>query len=248
MIKVERGPCPNELTVTKIQELTAEYLADKSKAVWNKPYMRKALLAMSHSKCVYCETRIDEESKYMEVDHYYCKDQHPTKVVEWTNLLPSCKRCNVNKSSYDVATEGELVDPTQDDPRQHLVLLNYRLRGRDDKGRRVVEHTYLNETNRTVKARFEIGTFVSEAIERLSVLVEECLATPSDRRKLGQLERGMLALLEEARPTSEYSATTATILAGAPEYQIVKDGLKSLGRWSQDMITLESQMLLCSLG
>ncbi|APG15554.1 hypothetical protein BKD09_45465 [Bradyrhizobium japonicum] len=248
MIRVQRGPSPRELTATKIQELTAEYLADTSKAVWNKPYIRKSLLAMSRNKCVYCETRIDEESKYMEVDHYYCKDQHPTKVVEWINLLPACKRCNVNKGSYDIATEGELVDPTQDDPQQHLILVNYRLRGRDDKGRRVVEHTYLNETNRTVKARFEIGASVSEAIERLSTLVEECLPTPSDRRKLSQLERGMLALLEEARPTSEYSATVATILAGIPEYRIVKDGLKTLGRWSPDMASLESQMLQCNLG
>jgi len=248
MIRVQRGPGPHELTPTRVQELTAEYLADESKAVWNKPYIRKALLAMSRNKCVYCETRIDEESKYMEVDHYYCKSRHPTKVVEWVNLLPACKRCNVNKGDYDIAAEGDLVDPTRDDPQQHLILVNYRLQGRDDKGRRVVEHTYLNETNRTVKARFEIGTFVSEAIERLSALAKDCLANPSDRKKLNQLERGMLALLEEARPTSEYSATVATIMAGHPEYQVAKDGLEALGRWSSNLASLESQMLLCKLG
>ncbi|WP_431205265.1 hypothetical protein ACQ86E_10160 [Bradyrhizobium betae] len=248
MIRVQRPPCPDELTAIKIQELTAEYLADRNKAVWNKPYIRKALLAMSHNKCVYCEARIDEESKYMEVDHYYCKDRHPTMVVEWTNLLPACKRCNVNKGSYDIDSDGELVDPTRDDPRHHLILINYRLRGRDDKGRRVVEYTYLNETNRSVRARFEIGSSVSEAIERLAILAEECLASRSDRRRLGQLERGMLALLEEAKPTSEYSATAATILASLPEYRDVKNGLQTLGRWSQEMESLEVQMLLCNLG
>jgi uncharacterized protein (TIGR02646 family) len=247
MIKIDRRPAPVELTNEKVQELTAKYITDRRNAVWNQSYIRSALLSMSHNKCVYCETRVDEEAKYMEIDHYFCKGAHPNEVVAWNNLVPSCKRCNVNKGSYDVAVHGSLIDPTIDDPADHLSLINFRFRGRDAKGKRAIEAIYLNDTNRVVRARFDVGSSVSEAIEKLVELAEECISNPGQARKVTQLERGVFALLEETRPSSEYSATAATIVASHPDYIGLRQALLELGRWTQDFESLELQMQTSAL-
>jgi uncharacterized protein (TIGR02646 family) len=88
MIRVSRTAPPAELTRAKVKELTDAFLLDSRKAPWNAKFIREALLRMSHGKCVYCETRIDEESKYMEVDHYRCKSLYPKLAVEWTEMDP----------------------------------------------------------------------------------------------------------------------------------------------------------------
>ena len=247
MISVIRSAPPAELTVQKIQELTAIFIADPSRTPWNVKFMREALLQMSHRKCVYCETRIDEESKYMEVDHYFCKSRHPTRVVEWENLLPSCKRCNVNKGGYDVATEGDIVNPTVDTPSNHLSFWNYRLYGRDDKGMRCVETLYLNETSRIVSARAEIGNAVAEAFEKLKLIADDCAADPTQNRKINQLVRGLKKMLEETQPMSEYGATAATVISSHPIYSEIKATIQNLKQWGAEIATLEGHMLQAAL-
>jgi hypothetical protein len=178
----------------------------------------------------------------MEVDHFLCKSLHPQSVVEWNNLLPACKRCNVNKGGYDVAAEGSLIDPSIDNPRDHLRWWNYRLFGRDDKGTRSIDVMYLNETSRIVSARFDIGNTVAAALEKLKLIAEECLADPSQNRKVIQLVRGLTKMLEEAGPTSEYSAAAATSVSLHPHYQSIKQAIVDLNRWSPDLALLEAKM------
>jgi uncharacterized protein (TIGR02646 family) len=247
MIRVARSAPPAQLTAKKVIELTAVFLADRSTSPWNASFIREALLRMSHSKCVYCETKVDEEAKYMEVDHHRSKSAYPDEVVAWSNLLPSCKRCNVNKGSYDVGVEGELIDPTVDAPANHLRLWNFRLFGRDEKGDRAIETLYLNDTNRIVRARADIGDVVAESFERLKTIAEECLADPTSIRKINQLVRGVLRMLEETLPTAQYSATTATLIASHPLYADVRLALQNLNRWSPELTSLEFQMMQARL-
>lgn len=98
MIRLYRPNCPQQLTDTVKDELTQEFI-NTGKNVWAKTYIKSALLAMSHNKCAYCECKLDEESKYMEVEHFLPKDDYPNQVVDWNNLLPSCKRCNTKKGN-----------------------------------------------------------------------------------------------------------------------------------------------------
>ncbi|MGR0329632.1 HNH endonuclease [Bacillus cereus] len=96
MIHLPRPNCPSKLTDEVKTKLTQDFITSGS-SVWGKSYIKSALLEMSHNKCAYCECRLDEESKYMEVEHFLPKDDYPKLVVDWNNLLPSCKRCNGKK-------------------------------------------------------------------------------------------------------------------------------------------------------
>ena len=43
-------------------------------------------------------------------------DDYPDEVVDWDNLLPSCKRCNTTKGTHDVVTEP-IINPFDIDPK-----------------------------------------------------------------------------------------------------------------------------------
>jgi uncharacterized protein (TIGR02646 family) len=248
MIKITRPAAPPELDAQRVAELTQIFIDDDTKSPWKAQFIRSALLQMSSGKCAYCEARIDEESKYMEVDHYFCKSRHPTRVVEWTNLIPCCKRCNVNKGAHDVDTQGDLIDPTIDTPANHLILRNYRLSGRDEKGDRTIDILYLNETKRVVKARFDIGNVVLESLEKLMVTANECILDATKNRTISQLQRGFTTLLMETLPSTQYSATAATSIAHHPNYLSTKNALVALNCWTDELIKLEANMLAASLG
>ena len=57
MIKLNRPSAPSELTQQAITALTKLYKQQRI-AVWDQPYIKKALLEMSHRKCCYCEVRL----------------------------------------------------------------------------------------------------------------------------------------------------------------------------------------------
>ena len=65
MIKLERGKHPKELTEDVCKELTELYMENKENDVWNSPKIKKplkdALFKMSHNKCTYCESILNEK-------------------------------------------------------------------------------------------------------------------------------------------------------------------------------------------
>ena len=72
MIKLDLPDKPIKLTDELIAELTAKYLEDDSN-VWNLKFLRKSVLEFSFDKCCYTECKLNCESKYMEIDHFYPK-------------------------------------------------------------------------------------------------------------------------------------------------------------------------------
>ena len=99
MIKLELPPKPRQLTDELQSRLTQEY-KDTGKTVWKIEWLKKTVSEMSFGKCCVSEIRLGEESKYMEIEHFYPKKQYPDKVMEWGNLLPSCKKCNGTKREH----------------------------------------------------------------------------------------------------------------------------------------------------
>lgn len=233
MIRLHRPPSPQELDSLTIAALTQEFIADKTKSVWGKNYICDPLREMSHAKCAYCETKIDEESKYMEVDHFQHKDLYPQKVVEWSNLLPSCKKCNGSKGTHDVVADP-IIDPSITDPRCHLKLHFYRFVWIDEKGKSTIETLTLNDQDRRVKPRFEVGEGVCDAIEKLEDRLESYKENKIVRRK-NKLQSSMRALLSEAVPSSQYSAIAATVVVQHPSFWTVRGEMEELDLWEQDM-------------
>ena len=86
-----------------------------------KQTIKDALQPLTHSKCVYCEVRLDWPVG-VHIEHYVAKTVEPELAFEWSNLLPACAGCNAAKGNQD--HDGSLIKPDNEDPEQ---LLRYDL-------------------------------------------------------------------------------------------------------------------------
>ncbi|MBO1329363.1 hypothetical protein OQ496_12920 [Acetobacter suratthaniensis] len=238
MIKLKRSAAPVELTEETVEKLTAQY-KETNVAVWNKPYIKQSILSMSHCKCAYCETKLDEESKYMEVEHFRCKTAFPDLVVVWSNLLPSCKRCNGRKSDYNVDTEGMIIDPTLNQPQEHFYFKDSRLRWKTDLGRRTSDVLYLNDSDRLVKVRHEITCATCEAIEKIRHMLENYICEKRTTFKRNNITRSVEKLLNQGLPNTQFSALVSTVISEDDNYIWIKENLVTLGLWNDELCALD---------
>ncbi len=242
MIRLQPHPCPPELTPEEAARLTADYQADATKSVWNKDFIKTALLKMSHGKCCYCECKIDEESKYLEVEHFQPKSLFPLLVVYWKNLLPSCKRCNGIKSNHDTVAEP-IIHPVRDEPKDHIRFRAYRFYEKTTLGKKTIEVVDLNDRVRMklMEKRFEIGErIITElsVLEDLALDFQNNVNTSPKRQKL--IVGKMKAILTEAQPEKEYAATAATVLIHEPLLPTIKSILSECNLWDEEMTAMES--------
>ncbi|MBO9700084.1 MAG: hypothetical protein J7604_07720 [Sporocytophaga sp.] len=238
MIKLDRTPKPIELTAELQVALTDEFKST-GKSVWNIEFIKKGLLGFSNDKCCYCETNINEESKYLEVEHFHHKDAYKDEVLEWENLLPSCKKCNGTKNDHDTKLEP-IIDPSKIEPKNHLKYWRYRIKGSDDFGKLTVSVLKLNDQDRLVKKRFEIGNAIQEKLEHLNELTDDYLSgVQTNTRRRNRIVNGTKDLLKEGLPSAIYSATSATVILTDTEFETLKGKLILLGLWDVELSKLE---------
>ncbi|MCU0393555.1 MAG: hypothetical protein MUE81_20765 [Thermoflexibacter sp.] len=243
MIRLQFVPPPPELTNEVIASLTAIY-KDSEKSVWKQSYIERDLLKISFSKCCYCECKLNEESKYLEVEHFYPKSLFPDLVVVWDNLLPSCKRCNGNKNNHNTQLEP-IIHPIKDNPKDYLILKAYRFYPKNKSmiGKTTIEVIDLNDRERLVKKRFEIGDKLLEQLENLFNDLQDFENQQIDNlRKERRLKRQLRNLMNECLPQAEYSATTATVLLQSEAYLDIKQKFTNLQWWNLEFEQTESQM------
>lgn len=241
MIKLTRSPKPPELTSALEKELTDRYKKTKE-SVWNLDFIKKGLLAYSSNKCCYCEANINEESKYLEVEHFHPKDKYEDEVMDWNNLLPSCKKCNGTKNDHDTKNEP-IIDPAAIDPRNHLTYWRYRFRGKDDLGKLTVTVLDLNNADRLVAKRFKIGNAIQDKLEQLNELLDEYMnGQQTSTRRKNRVINGTKDLMREGLATSIYSASTATILLSDPEFGDLESKLLGLSLWDAELIQLKADL------
>lgn len=244
MIHIDRVDAPSELTDDVVRAKTATFKADSKKVVWRDKYIVAALMNMSHNKCAYCECKLGEESKYMEVEHFHDKKDFPDEVVSWDNLLSSCKKCNTSKSDHNTVWEP-IINPTVDIPQRHMILFRgVRFRGVDDLGKTTVAVLNLNDQDHHCKVRYAIGQAITEELEKLLADSTEFL----DGRRLqtpqgiGRLRNSSTALLSKGTKDKEYSAVVATALLSDNFYDSLKANLQKLGIWTEEMNALEAEL------
>jgi len=246
MIKLDRTPKPVELTTALQVALTDEFKLT-GKSVWNIDFIKKGLLGFSYEKCCYCETNINEESKYLEVEHFHHKDTYKDEVLEWDNLLPSCKKCNGTKNDHDTKLEP-IIDPSRIDPKNHLKYWRYRIKGSDDFGKLTVSVLNLNDQDRLVKKRFEIGNAIQDKLEQLNELTDDYInGVQTSTRRKNRIVNGIKDLMREGLPNSIYSATSATVILTDTEYDTLKAKLTSLSFWDAEMSQLEIDLTKTAL-
>jgi len=95
-----------ERKLLKIKEI--EKPGDKIKNLYNHEEVKKILNSLYHNKCAYCEGLANNAKSGTEMDHYRPKNgikginNHKGYYwlgYEWTNLLPTCEKCNGKKSN-----------------------------------------------------------------------------------------------------------------------------------------------------
>lgn len=241
MIKLDRCEAPSELTEELKTKLTEEF-KKSGKNVWSKDFIRKKLLEFSHEKCCYCETKLDQEGKYMHVEHFHHKDKYKDEVVEWNNLLPSCERCNKCKSSHDTI-QNPIINPTEDDPRDSLILKNYRFKAKNDLGRMTIDVLNLNDRKKIMLPRFCIGDAITDKIEEQLEKVKDSYTLYKENvRKRSRMKATMKDILSEGLPEAEYSAIVATVLLEDENYFDLKKILNDLNIWDEEMDNMENSL------
>ncbi|CAH7402154.1 HNH endonuclease [Vibrio chagasii] len=241
MIKLQKPPKPEELTEAVVLNLTNEF-KQTGKSVWSKDYIKRPLLAMSSDKCAFCETKITEESKYLEVEHFHHKDLYKDEVVEWCNLLPSCKKCNGTKGEHDTKVEP-IINPCVQDPREHLKIWRYRLKGKTSLGKMTVSVLNLNEPDRLVLKRFQIGNALQDKLEEYHELIDDVVSgiQTSTLRK-NRIKNGVRDILSNGLKDKEYAATYSTVLITEPEFMSLKSKMNSCNLWTHEHSCLETEL------
>ncbi|MBW4083546.1 HNH endonuclease [Paenibacillus sp. S150] len=236
MIKIQRTDPPTNLTQEKIERLTAEYM-ETNKNVWNQDYIKNALMKMSHNKCIFCECKLGEESKYIEVEHFHPKSLYPEEVVDWENLLPICKRCNGLKRDHDTKMLP-IINPTLIDPKAHLTIKGYRFSSIDDLGKRTIRVLGLNDSDRLFLPRVKIGNEVSNILDGLVRWVEKIRGNNSTEDE-NELIGKMYNILKSCQPDSEYSTICSYALFRDDNYYEVKEYMQQQKIWNDDLSNLE---------
>lgn len=88
------------------------------------PELKVALEKLFNGKCAYCEWRYGGGS-YFEVEHYRPKNHYYWLAADWSNLLPSCKRCNLGKlNKFPLADPNKQARRKGQEKHERPLLLN----------------------------------------------------------------------------------------------------------------------------
>jgi len=91
---------------------------DAEKARYRHPEVKARLVAETHGKCAYCESKLLHIT-HGDIDHIVPKSAAPEKSFEWENLTLACDKCNENKSDH-FGNHDDLVDPYIVEPSEHF--------------------------------------------------------------------------------------------------------------------------------
>jgi hypothetical protein len=241
MIQLQAVPAPTELTSEVVAKLTTKFQQDGS-SVWKQDYIKKALLEMSNYKCAYSEIRLQEEGKFMEVEHFLPKSVHPDKVVEWDNLLPASKFCNGKK----LDRTHPIVHPVRDNPKEHLYMIENVIYGKSQKGRNAVIILGLNDPDHLLNPRFEIRFATQNELHKQYAQIINFSENPNENHEL-EIIHALENLLKNGNRKEAYSATIATTILNDPHYSEIKRIFKEQNIWSEELEKLEEELIFCSL-
>ncbi|NUT19145.1 MAG: HNH endonuclease [Hamadaea sp.] len=134
MIPLRRPELPTD-ALARMLDLTERIAAvpgprrsAEARRIWSRdrtvrPTIRQALggMAPGLERCMYCG-----DNQGSDVDHFEPLSRNPLRTFDWLNHLLACSICNghYKRDRYPLDAEGNplLVDPTVDDPADHLRL------------------------------------------------------------------------------------------------------------------------------
>lgn len=188
MIKLTRPICPNPGALA-----AGNYKHPDNKA---------ALVAASHQKCMYCESKVTH-IYFGDVEHIKPKatGKFPELAFEWINLGFVCGRCN-NAKLDKYFKEAPFIDPYQENPDEHIFAIGAMLAQRNgsERGEISIREIGLNRPD-----------LLEKRGERIKVILNVLNAV--HRTKLEVLRTAaMEELKHEAAADKEYSLVVKALL------------------------------------
>ncbi|WP_439681765.1 hypothetical protein [Embleya sp. MST-111070] len=138
MIHIKRVDLPRDV-VTRMEDLTAAITAkpagDERKQLaekkWRNTTVRTqvrrplaetlASMAPGRQHCMYCG-----DNEGTDIDHHQPMASNPLRTFDWLNHLLACSNCNSHQKRGQYPTDAAgrplLIDPTAEDPFDHLLL------------------------------------------------------------------------------------------------------------------------------
>jgi len=132
-------------------------------------------MAGDRQRCMYTG-----DSEGTDIDHFRPLTQYPEHAFEWKNLLLACSRCNSNdkRDRFPIDEHGQplLIDPTIDEPLDHLELIpaNGRYYHRTRKG---LESIQVYDLNRFLLTRGRLASWTA---------IEACLICYAEAKQAGR--------------------------------------------------------------
>jgi uncharacterized protein (TIGR02646 family) len=109
--------------------------------------IKNQLMDKFHGHCAYCGKKLHSNID-ANIEHFKPKSIYPELEFEWSNLLLSCRECNVIKSNkFPIDENGSsiLLNPNKDDLSKHIKQSkNGILEGISDRGKAMIEMLKLN--------------------------------------------------------------------------------------------------------
>lgn len=210
MIRVVRSPKPAILLKKEaewrntLRRATTQAQKERALSKYRHVQIQKALKAMLHGKCAYCESKIEHISD-AHIEHYKPKSRFPELAFDWDNLLLACGKCNSTKHKGDRFPEtsegGPLINPCTDDPDAHFTF-HYdataqlaSVYGKTERGKTTETLMGLN--------RHDLREYRSRKVKLLAYLMLRARTDPEARH-----------LMEEAlRDDAEYAAFARALRA-----------------------------------
>ena len=188
MIKLTRPGCPNPAALA-----AGNYKHPDNKA---------ALVAASHQKCMYCESKVTHVD-FGDVEHIKPKapGKFPGLAYEWTNLGFVCGRCN-NAKLDKYFQEAPFVDPYAENPEEHLFAAGALLAQRNGsvRGEITIREIALNRPDLLEKR--------GERVKEILIALNAAYRTNVDVLRTAALKE----LEKEAEPDKEYSQIVKALL------------------------------------
>jgi hypothetical protein len=149
--------------------------------------------------CAYCSiTEIEASGIGFEIDHYYPQKHRPELIKEYTNLFWSCKPCNNYKLEFLPDAEGikkgnVIIRVDEEDPQDHLEIINDMICHKTDKGEFNIELLYLNRLNlrrlRNIRRRFwDANNYIAFGISRIRSIKLDEMPTVKQRLWFTQIK------------------------------------------------------------
>lgn len=182
--------------------------------------IKDILFASSNHKCAFCEGK-PAENGHIEVEHFKPKSIYPELTFEWSNFLPSCKKCNLSKLNHDTGT-FPIVNPYISDPEDFFFYEDIRIKAIRDNpiANDTIEICGLNAV-RLMVPRGELLANLHEFAKSIGEAVDDYNQSDAGVKKTNRLRKiaeSINTIDELTKPESKYSAYCKHYLENCAPY------------------------------